>query len=248
GAPGSGNTLDGVQVVHNAIATRQEQEGDIIYPSGNTPLVTVLREALAQDQHRRRRERNLSSSLRDQRRIVRARVQHINDFLKEKLASSSAEPPHEHAIVFDEAQRAWDAAQGKKKFNREASEPALILELMGRHRDWCACICLVGGGQEINTGEKGVRGWGDALRQLGDCVSSWTVHAPVDVLNGGPSTAGLSLGDVSGLSIHEEPGLQLLVPMRSFRSQRVSEWVDCALAGNASAAAAVALQLGNYPL
>ncbi len=248
GVPGSGKTLAGLQVVHNAIATGQEQEGDIIYLSGNTPLVTVLREALAQDQHHRLREQGRPSSLRDQRRLVRARVQHINDFLKDKLGSSAVEPPHEHAIVFDEAQRAWDADQGKKKFNRDASEPALLLELMGRHRDWCACICLVGGGQEINTGEQGVRGWGDALRQLRDGVTSWTVYAPADVLHGGASTAGLSLGNVPGLSVQGEPGLQLLVPMRSFRSHRVSEWVDLTLAGDTSAAAAVAQQLGKYPL
>jgi hypothetical protein len=248
GVPGSGKTLAGLQVVHNAIATGQEKEGDIVYLSGNTPLVTVLREALAQDQHRRSLAHNPRASLRDLRRKVRTRVQHINDFLKDKLASSSAEPPHEHAIVFDEAQRAWDANQGKKKFNRDASEPALLLDLMGRHRDWCACICLVGGGQEINTGEQGVRGWGDALRQLGARAASWTVHAPADVLNGGPSTAGLSVGNVPGASVHEEPELQLLVPMRSFRSQGVSEWVDHTLAGNASTAATVAQQLGEYPL
>jgi Uncharacterized conserved protein (DUF2075) len=248
GVPGSGKTLAGLQVVHNAIATGQEQEGDIIYLSGNTPLVTVLREALAQDQHHQRREQKLPCSLREQRRIVRARVQHINDFLKDKLASSSTEPPHEHAIVFDEAQRAWDADQGKKKFNRDASEPALLLQLMGRHPDWCACICLVGGGQEINTGEQGVRGWGDALRQLGERVASWTVYGPRDVLNGGLSTAGLSLGNVPGLNVYEEESLQLHVPMRSFRSQRVSEWVDLTLANNATAAAGVAEQLGNYPL
>jgi hypothetical protein len=248
GVPGSGKTLAGLQVVHNAIATGQEQEGDIIYLSGNTPLVTVLREALAQDQHHRRQKHNLHSSLRDQRRLVRARVQHINDFLKDKLAASSVLPPHEHAIVFDEAQRAWDSDQGKKKFNRNASEPVLLLDLMGRHLDWCACICLVGGGQEINTGEQGVCGWGDALRQLGERANSWIVYAPADVLNGGPSTAGLALGNVPGLKVYEEAGLQLLVPMRTFRSQRVSEWVDLTLTGDASVASAVAKQLGNYPL
>jgi hypothetical protein len=248
GVPGSGKTLAGLQVVHNAVASGQEQEGDIVYLSGNTPLVTVLREALAQDQHLSRRRRGEASVLADQRRKVRARVQHINDFLKDRLGSTSAAPPHEHAIVFDEAQRAWDAEQGKKKFGRDASEPALLLELMGRHPDWCACVCLVGGGQEINTGEQGVRGWGDALRQLGPFAPSWSVHAPGDVLHGGPSTAGFSLGPVPGLRAHEESDLQLLVPLRSFRSQRVSEWVNCVLEGDAPAAATLAGQLGPYPI
>src|SRR5262249_41606380 len=130
GVPGSGKTLAGLRVVHDAVASGQEQEGDIIYLSGNTPLVTVLREALAQDQHRSRRRRGEVSVLADQRREVRARVQHINDYLKKGFASASATPPHEHAIVFDEGQRARDAEQGKKKFGRNASEPALLLELM----------------------------------------------------------------------------------------------------------------------
>jgi hypothetical protein len=247
GVPGSGKTLAGLRVVHDAVASRQEQEGDIIYLSGNTPLVTVLREALAQDQHHSLRHHGETSVLADERLKVRARIQHINDFLKNQLASASP-APYEHAIVFDEGQRAWDAEQGKKKFGRDASEPALLLELMGRHPDWCACVCLVGGGQEINTGEQGVRGWGDALRQLGALAPSWSVHAPADVLLGGPSTAGLSLGSVPGLSVYEEPDLRLLVPLRSFRSQRVSEWVDRVLEGNATAAASLAGQLGPYPI
>jgi hypothetical protein len=248
GVPGSGKTLAGLQVVHDAVATGQEQEGDIVYLSGNTPLVTVLREALALDQHRSCRGRGEVSVLADQRRKVRARVQHISDFLKDRLATASATPPHEHAIVFDEGQRAWDADQGKKKFGRDASEPALLLELMGRHPDWCACVCLVGGGQEINTGEQGVPGWGDALRQLGALAPTWSVYAPADVLQGGPSTAGLSLGPVPGVATQEESDLQLLVPLRSFRSQAVSAWVDRVLEGNAPAAAGLAEQLGPYPI
>jgi hypothetical protein len=248
GVPGSGKTLAGLQVVHDSVASGQEQEGDIVYLSGNTPLVSVLREALAQDRHRSSRQRGENSVLADQRRKVRARVQHINDFLKERLTPGSAAPPHEHAIVFDEGQRAWDAEQGKKKFGRHASEPLLLLELMGRHDDWCACVCLVGGGQEINTGEQGVRGWGDALRQLGSFAPSWSVHAPADVLHGGPTTAGLSLGPLPGLSTYEESDLQLMVPLRSFRSQHVSAWVDRVLDGNAVEAASLANQLGLYPI
>src|ERR1017187_3524698 len=53
GVPGSGKTLAGLHVVHSAIATRVERYGDIVYLSGNTPLVVVLREALARDEYRR---------------------------------------------------------------------------------------------------------------------------------------------------------------------------------------------------
>jgi Schlafen group 3, DNA/RNA helicase domain len=249
GVPGSGKTLAGLQVVHDAVMTGAEQEGDIIYLSGNTPLVTVLREALALDEHARDKQKP-PQPLRDIRLKVRARVQHINDFLKESLKAQSDRPPPEHAIVFDEAQRAWDATQGKKKFDRSASEPSLLLEVMGRHPDWCACVCLVGGGQEINAGEQGVQGWGEALRLLPFPIAErWTIHAPADVLRGGPSTGGLCLGEVpSGMTVREESELQLLVPQRSFRSPRVSEWVDSVLRGDSAAALVTAKDLGQYPI
>src|SRR5262249_12768274 len=135
GVPGSGKTLAGLQVVHDAVATGAEAKGDIVYLSGNTPLVTVLREALALDEQRRTRSAAKAPSLETIRRAVRVRIQHINDFLKQYLAVGVMSPPHEHVIVFDEAQRAWDEVQGEKKFGRTASEPALLLDIMARHED-----------------------------------------------------------------------------------------------------------------
>ena len=84
-------------------------------------------------------------------------------FLQESRDES--EPPHKHVIVFDEAQRAWDAAFGRRKFGRTASEAALFLDIMQRHRDWAVIVGLVGNGQEINTGEAGLAAWGEALAQ-----------------------------------------------------------------------------------
>jgi hypothetical protein len=57
GVPGSGKTLAGLEVVHSAVASGTEQEGDIVYLSGNSPLVVGLREALALDEHKRIRAR-----------------------------------------------------------------------------------------------------------------------------------------------------------------------------------------------
>jgi DUF2075 family protein len=248
GVPGSGKTLAGLHAVHDAIATGAEQRGDIVYLSGNTPLVTVLREALARDEYRRGKETGSVRQLNVIRREMRARIQHINDFLKQGLSGTG--PPHEHAIVFDEAQRAWDVRQGKKKFDRDASEPSLLLELMGRHADWSACVCLVGEGQEINAGEQGVAGWGEALRRLSHReVARWRVYGPPDVLNGRPSTGGLGLGDVSGgIASNADPTLQLVVPFRSFRSPETSNWVEHVLDGNREAAAAKSASLGHYPI
>jgi Uncharacterized conserved protein (DUF2075) len=250
GVPGSGKTLAGLHVVHSTIATDVERHGDIVYLSGNTPLVVVLREALARDEHSRRRRAGERKSLGIIRREVRARIQHINDFLQESFRGTAEHPPHEHVIVFDEAQRAWDEKQGMEKFERTASEPALLLELMSRHHDWCACICLIGGGQEINSGEEGVFGWGEALRKMGgDDQREWSVFAPPDVLHGGPSAGSLTLGELPpALAVSVEPDLQLRVPQRSYRSPNLSRWVDYVLSGNEVAAQTVAESLHEYPL
>jgi hypothetical protein len=181
---------------------------------------------------------------------VRARIQHINDFLQESLRGSPEDPPHEHVIVFDEAQRAWDEKHGMEKFERTASEPALLLELMSRHHDWCACVCLIGGGQEINSGEEGVFGWGEALRKMRvDDQREWSVFAPPDVLYGGPSAGAFTLGELPpNVAISVEPDLQLRVPQRCYRSPNLSRWVDYVLAGDGVAAQDVAQGLHEYPL
>jgi hypothetical protein len=165
GVPGAGKTLAGLQVVHDAVTTGTEDRGDIVYLSGNTPLVLVLREALARDTWNRKRDAGLQTTLGDERRVVRTRIQHITDFLRQYLTGTDTALPHEHAIVFDEAQRAWDAGQGAKKFERDKSEPSLLLEIMGRHTDWCVCVCLVGGGQA----KQGVAALVEtALRRIGN--------------------------------------------------------------------------------
>ena len=251
GVPGSGKTLAGLNVVHTAIATGVEQAGDIVYLSGNTPLVTVLREALALDRfQQQRRVGDSSPKLADIRREVRARIQHINDFLKDNLQKESFVAPHEHVIVFDEAQRAWDDKHGYEKFRRHASEPQLILEILSRHEDWCVCVCLVGGGQEINDGEYGVTGWSDAIRTVSsDEKSRWQVFAPPDVLHGGGSAGSFALGQLpDNVPVSEELDLQLRVPQRSYRSPRVSEWVDSVIGGHREDARNIVAALATYPV
>ncbi len=245
GVPGSGKTLAGLTVVHDAVATGEEEKGDIVYLSGNTPLVTVLREALTEDEYARKSKitRVNKAAI---RRDVRTRIQHINDFIKNYWNSES--PPHEHAIVFDEAQRAWDQSFGERKFGRSESEPALLLKIMGRHKDWAACICLVGGGQEINDGEEGIAGWGRGLSSLDDArKKQWAVFAPPEVLAGGSSTGNLVLGFESD-SIRVDEALQLKVPIRSYRSPAVSEWVSLVLDGKADEARTVSVSLQNYQI
>jgi len=250
GVPGSGKTLAGLHVLHSALACCAEQAGDIVYLSGNTPLVTVLRESLARDEGRRRKDNGDKRSLDEVRRNVRTRIQHISDFLRESLQASPDAPPHEHVIIFDEAQRAWDEKQGKEKFGRVASEPALLLDIMSRHSDWCVCICLVGGGQEINAGEEGVAGWGEALRRMPSSEQSrWSLYASSDVVNGGVSAGSFSIGEVpEEVAAFIDDDLQLRVPQRSYRSPLLSDWVNLVIEGRCADAAAVTDSLEAYPI
>ena len=59
------------------------------------------------------------------------------------------------------------------------SEPEFLVKVMDRHSDWCCVVCLIGGGQEINTGEAGIIEW---LKALDGTLSSWDVYIS-DVLS-----------------------------------------------------------------
>lgn len=250
GVPGSGKTLAGLQVVHNAIETGVEDKGDIVYLSGNTPLVVVLREALARDEAARRKARGERPRLEVVRNSVRTRIQHIIDFLREYLNNDDGIAPHEHVIVFDEAQRAWDEDYGRKKFGRSSSEPKLLLEIMERHHNWSVIVALVGGGQEINSGENGIAEWGKALRSIPpDSLGKWKVYGPPGLQFGTEATASLGTGDISDASaVKTDSDLELNVPLRSFRSPSVSQWVSLVLKGDLIAAHRIAENFGDYPL
>ena len=80
-------------------------------------------------------------------------------------------PPYDHVAIFDEAQRAWDKEQTirfmKQKKNKpdfDSSEPEFLISCLDRHTDWAVIVCLVGGGQEINTGEAGISEWLTAVK------------------------------------------------------------------------------------
>jgi hypothetical protein len=149
GVPGAGKTLAGLN-----IATKRAQEHSdehAVFLSGNGPLVDVLREALARDESRRKR-----ISKNDASREVASFIQNIHHFRDQML--TNPKPPYERVVVFDEAQRAWARVQ-LAKFMREKlghsnlnmSEPEFLISVMDRHDDWCVVVCLIGGGQEINT-------------------------------------------------------------------------------------------------
>lgn len=226
GVPGAGKTLVGLDVAtHSTDAAR---ELHAVYLSGNDPLVRVLQEALARD--RVRREGNAGGDLRigEARRQVKSFVQNVHHFRDEALRS--AEPPHDHVAIFDEAQRAWNAEMTADFMKRkkglagfDQSEPEFLISYLDRHPDWAAVICLVGTGQEINRGEAGIREW---MASLNRRFRDWDVHVSPE-LAAKSADASQALEAISARGrLHAAPALHLRASLRSFRSEQLSDFVN----------------------
>src|SRR3954466_11995083 len=187
--------------------------------SGNGPLVDVLREALSRDQVDRE-----GVSRKDARRQVSSFVQNIHHFRDDALQSVA--PPVEKVVIFDEAQRAWNREMASKFMQQkrghvsfDMSEPAFLLSVMDRHLDWCVVICLVGGGQEINTGEAGLTEWITVLR---DQHPDWKVHASCRLDDRDYIWDKNIAKELSQVSASWDDALHLGVSIRSFRAEALS--------------------------
>jgi hypothetical protein len=135
-------------------------------------------------------------------------------FVREGLEKAD-KPPVEKVVVFDEAQRAWNAHQNRKKNGLEASEPETMISIMDRHQDWAVLIALVGCGQEIHNGEAGLAEWG---RTLHEKFPRWKVAVSPKALEQDASNAGHQLfedANAGSLTIRTEPSLHLEVNLRS---------------------------------
>ncbi|MDT8311707.1 MAG: DNA/RNA helicase domain-containing protein, partial [Methylophaga sp.] len=98
-------------------------------------------------------------------------IQNIHHFRDEMLINFD-KPPTDHVVIFDEAQRAWNARK-TAGFLRERgihqligqSESEFLISTMDRLPDWAVIVALIGGGQEIYDGEAGLNGWFTALAE-----------------------------------------------------------------------------------
>lgn len=171
GVPGAGKTLVGLQAVHahylDDLAVERagaRPTAPAVFLSGNGPLVEVLQYEL------RRAGGGGQTFVRDVKNYVA------------KYSRGTAVPP-EHVLVFDEAQRAYDAleVQNRHRNPHARSEPEEFIGFAERIPEWCVVIGLIGGGQEIHVGEEaGLGQWRDAI--LGSPqAAGWTVHAPPTV-------------------------------------------------------------------
>jgi len=223
GVPGAGKTLIGL----NIATTHIDKTNDLysVFLSGNGPLVAVLREALTRDKMRHDRARGNKTKKGEVMANVKMFIQNVHHFRDECLLDQ-IKPPIEHVALFDEAQRAWDSMQTssfmrrkKNNANFDQSEPEFLISCLDRHADWAVIVCLVGGGQEINTGEAGISEWIDSLVRS---FPKWHIYISPR-LTDSEYSAGESISKlIPSTNVIYNDELHLAVSMRSFRAENVS--------------------------
>lgn len=152
----------------------------------------------------------------------------------------------EHVAIFDEAQRAWThkriadylkrgGTYGNKLkvANFPMSEAAFLIWVLDQREDWATIVCLIGGGQEINTGEAGIAEWINALNNQ---FQHWNVYISDKLTD-----AEYAEGKINELlrenkKVVYSDKLHLGVSLRSFRAERLSAFVHSLLSFNSDAA------------
>ena len=206
GVPGSGKTLVGLQLVYKLQDNDDVPVG--VFLSGNGPLVKVLQHTLKN----------------------KVFVQDVHGFLKE-YGGNSNHTPKEKVIVFDEAQRAWDADHVKEKRGVDVSEPLDFLRIGAKKEGGTLMVGLIGEGQEIHLGEEsGLIQWNDAIIESNE---EWIVHCPSKISN--------LFSGAKRVETNED--LNLNATLRSHLAEDVDKWVEALLAGDFNLAQEYALNV-----
>ncbi|MFH1121243.1 MAG: DUF2075 domain-containing protein [Bacteroidota bacterium] len=249
GVPGAGKTLVGLKVATSHLA--KEKGNSSVYLSGNKPLVDILQEALTRDKVKREKELGNKLTKGDAKEGVKAFIQIIHHYRDAYLVD--LKPPYDHVAIFDEAQRAWNKEQTvkfmkqkKNQHNFDFSEPEFLISCLDRHKDWAVIVCLVGGGQEINTGEAGITEW---LYAIYHRFSDWEVFISANLTDSEYSA-------VDAINILKEKckvtfnaDLHLSVSMRSFRAENLSLFIKYLLDQKHESASKTLLSISdNYPI
>ncbi|PKN75201.1 MAG: hypothetical protein CVU49_05125 [Candidatus Cloacimonetes bacterium HGW-Cloacimonetes-2] len=225
GVPGAGKTLVGLDIATKFI----DLESDLhsVFLSGNGPLVQVLQEALYQDRKQKMKSGELSPDKKFTRSVVKSFIQNVHHFRDAALVDAA--PPHDHVAIFDEAQRAWNLDKTadfmSRKKNRpdfSMSEPEFLISYLDRHQDWAVIVCLVGGGQEIHTGEAGIGEW---LRALQNSYPDWHIYISDHLADSEYNAEEILASWEQPDMVELRNNLHLSVSLRSFRAERVSSFV-----------------------
>ena len=229
GVPGAGKTLVGLNL---AIEHANAKDGEhAAFLSGNQPLVNVLQEALARDKVKNLQLNGIRISKANALRETSSFIQIIHKY-RDSFVNNENIPP-EKVVIFDEAQRAWTKdyiqkfMQKKKGVNNfDFSEPEFLISTMDRQKDWAVIVCLIGGGQEINSGEAGLPEWFDSLRRS---FKDWHVFVTPQ-LNDEEYKRNKDWNSLlEGLQVTENPDLHLATSVRSFRTPDLAEFVKALL-------------------
>lgn len=250
GAPGAGKSLAGLNIATERMRYLDNEHA--VFLSGNGPLVAVLRAALVQDQLSNNDDLPKAEKIskKEAEQKASAFIQNIHHFRDDNLATDQA--PVEKVVIFDEAQRAWNKDQASKFMKRKRgqddfsmSEPDFLLSVMNRHEDWCVVVCLIGGGQEINTGEAGITEWISALKEN---YQDWDIHLSDEIFKSDYALSREWLDQQGALKLNIEPDLHLAVSLRSFRAEKLSAFIGEVIAGNSDKAKDLKAHLPNYPI
>ena len=145
----------------------------------------------------------------------------------------------EHVAIFDEAQRSWTHKRladylkrggtygNKLKVpNFPLSEAAFLIWSLDQREDWATIVCLVGGGQEINTGEAGISEW---IKALNEQFPHWNVYISPKLTDAEYAEGRVNelLRDNSNVTYSED--LHLSVSLRSYRAEKLSAFVHALL-------------------
>jgi len=172
GAPGTGKTLVGIrsavsEKINNLAVPREGRESGqaAIFLSGNGPLISVLKHEFKKHQI-------------DARALVRGVKDYVDYYSRRNRI------PLEHLLIFDEAQRAWDINKVQDKHKDPSSrsllksEPEMFINFSERVPEWCTVLGLIGGGQEIHSGEEGgIRQWAEAIKNSSS-AGNWDIYGP----------------------------------------------------------------------
>lgn len=282
GVPGAGKTLVGLDVAIKQTYQGQNEpvknEG-AVYLSGNGPLVAVLTEALAQDNHKKCKAKGEKKKMTDSRREVAKSIQMIHRYRDNMLAKiknpvengvleidptkavkmeSAGFGEVEHVAIFDEAQRSWTHKRladylkrggtygNKLKVpNFPLSEAAFLIWSLDQREDWATIICLVGGGQEINTGEAGISEW---IKALNEQFPHWNVYISPKLT--GPEYAEGKVNELlkNNCNVTYSESLHLGVSLRSYRAEKLSAFVHALLSFDENASALYNEIKDKYPI
>ena len=249
GVPGAGKTLVGLNIANKHIY----KDNDLysVFLSGNGPLVAILREALTRDKVAHEKEKGNKITKGEAMRDVKLFIQNVHNFRDDCL--NDEKPPLEHVALFDEAQRAWNLEQTANFMLRKKhrpgfskSEPEFLISCLDRHPDWAVVVCLVGGGQEINTGEAGISEWIECLNRS---FPDWNIYVSSRLMDS-EYGAGKVLEEIaSHKNVFKKDELHLSVSMRSFRAEYVSLLIKQILDMNEDEARSSLLKVeSKYPI